>query len=145
MDNRSFDVVIFYFPDFVDQWTCNSNALHMDNRSFDVVIFCFPDFVSAVLMQKKQSRIMKRKTRQGKALEKRTARSFMDVLQEVITLCYKFLSRHVYFLRRVLKRFSSGTVTGKSGIPASSRPNIFEGCCGSTKNFISTALLFSLW
>jgi hypothetical protein len=56
------------------------------NRSFDVVIFCFPDFVSTVLMQKKQSRIMKRKTRQGKALEKRTARSFMDVLQEVSNL-----------------------------------------------------------
>jgi len=35
-----------------------------------------------VLMQKKQSKIMKRKTRQGKALEKRAARSFMDVLQE---------------------------------------------------------------
>jgi zinc finger HIT domain-containing protein 1 len=35
-------------------------------------------------MQKKQSKIMKRKTRQGKALEKRAARSFMDVLQEVI-------------------------------------------------------------
>jgi zinc finger HIT domain-containing protein 1 len=34
-------------------------------------------------MQKKQSKIMKRKTRQGKALEKRAARSFMDV-QEVI-------------------------------------------------------------
>lgn len=35
-----------------------------------------------VLMQKKQSKIMKRKTRQGKALEKRAARSLMDVLQE---------------------------------------------------------------
>ncbi|XP_066354313.1 SWR1 complex subunit 6-like [Miscanthus floridulus] len=35
-----------------------------------------------VLMQKKQSKIMKRKTRQGKALEKRAARLFMDVLQE---------------------------------------------------------------
>ncbi|KAG0519674.1 hypothetical protein BDA96_08G007400 [Sorghum bicolor] len=35
-----------------------------------------------VLMQKKQSKIMKRKTRQGKALEKKAARSFMGVLQE---------------------------------------------------------------
>jgi hypothetical protein len=58
----------------------------MVNRSFDVVIFCFPHFVSTVLMQKKQSRIMKRKTRQGKALEKRMARLFMDVLQEVSNL-----------------------------------------------------------
>ncbi|KAG0519691.1 hypothetical protein BDA96_08G008600 [Sorghum bicolor] len=33
-------------------------------------------------MQKRQSKIVKRKTSQGKALEKRAARSFMDVLQE---------------------------------------------------------------
>ncbi|CAD6269136.1 unnamed protein product [Miscanthus lutarioriparius] len=33
----------------------------------------------------------------------------------------------------------------KSGIPASSCPNIFEGYCGSTEYFISTALPLSLW
>ena len=118
----------------------------MDNRSFDVVIFCFPDFVSTVLMQKKQSRIMKRKTRQGKALEKKAARSFMDVLQEVSNLVLLSLFLAIFILLVVyLKDFYSGSVTGKSGIPASSCPNIFEGCCGSTKHFISTALLFSLW
>ncbi|CAD6270832.1 unnamed protein product, partial [Miscanthus lutarioriparius] len=43
-------------------------------------------------------------------------------------------------------RIIHGCLTrSKSGIPASSCPNIFEGCCGSTKHFISTALLFSLW
>jgi len=78
----------------------------------------------------------------------------------------KFVSCHFYFVSSVLERFLlwicdrlamfillvvylkdfySGSVTGKSGIPASSCPNIFEGCCGSTKHFISTALLFSLW
>ncbi|TVU51551.1 hypothetical protein EJB05_02986 [Eragrostis curvula] len=38
--------------------------------------------VRFVLMQKKQSKNMKRKTRQGKAMEKRAARSFMYVLHE---------------------------------------------------------------
>jgi hypothetical protein len=49
---------------------------------------------------------MKRKTRQGKALEKRVARSFMDVLQEVINLVLSVSFLHIYFLRKVLKRFS---------------------------------------
>jgi len=88
---------------------------------------------------------MKRKTRQGKALEKRAARSFMDVLQEV-TLSYKFVSCHVYILIvGYLKDFYSGTVTGKSRIPASSCPNIFEGYSGSTEHLISAPLLLSLW
>jgi hypothetical protein len=53
----------------------------------DVSHLLFSAFLSTVLMQKKQSKIMKRKTRQGKALEKRAARSFMDVLQEVSRSC----------------------------------------------------------
>jgi hypothetical protein len=65
----------------------NSNALPTNNLSSMMdVIFFFSDFLSTVLMQKKQSKIMKRKTRQGKALEKKSSRSFMDVLQEVSNL-----------------------------------------------------------
>ncbi|CAD6258787.1 unnamed protein product [Miscanthus lutarioriparius] len=62
-------------------------ALESDNAGVEVVELNDDEYGSTdeedlVLMQKKQSRIMKRKTRQGKSLEKRTARSFMDVLQE---------------------------------------------------------------
>ncbi|KAG2543150.1 hypothetical protein PVAP13_9NG720900 [Panicum virgatum] len=62
-------------------------ALESDNAGVEVVDLNDGEYGSTdeedpVLMQKKQSKIMKRKTRQGKALEKRAARSFMDVLQE---------------------------------------------------------------
>ncbi|CAD6269086.1 unnamed protein product [Miscanthus lutarioriparius] len=66
-------------------------ALESDNAGVEVVDLNDDEYGSTdeedpVLMQKKQSKIMKRKTRQGKALEKRAARSFMDVLQEVSSL-----------------------------------------------------------
>jgi hypothetical protein len=48
-----------------------------------VIFFSLVICLYTVLMQRKQSKNMKRKTRQGKALEKKAARSFMDVLQEV--------------------------------------------------------------
>ncbi|KAL6597519.1 hypothetical protein ACP70R_046959 [Stipagrostis hirtigluma subsp. patula] len=39
-----------------------------------------------------------------------------------------------------------GCVTrSKFGVPASSCPNIFEGCCGPTEHIIPTPLLLSLW
>jgi len=64
-------------------------------------------------MQKKQSKIMKRKTRQGKALEKKAARSFMDVLQEVSNLVLLSLFLAIFILLVVyLKDFYSGSVTG---------------------------------
>jgi len=58
-------------------------AYSIELKFDDVSHLLFLNFVSTVLMQKKQSKIMKRKTRQGKALEKKTAGSFMDDLQEV--------------------------------------------------------------
>ena len=64
-----------------------STGLPTELKFDDVSHLLFLNFISTVLMQKKQSKIMKRKTRQGgKALEKRAARSFMDVLQEVSNL-----------------------------------------------------------
>ncbi|KAE8809888.1 SWR1 complex subunit 6 [Hordeum vulgare] len=63
------------------------DALESDNAGAEVVDLNDDEYGSTdeedhVLMQKKQSKNMKRKTRQGKALEKRAVRSFMDVLQE---------------------------------------------------------------
>ncbi|TVU27500.1 hypothetical protein EJB05_02988, partial [Eragrostis curvula] len=64
-------------------------ALESDNAGVEVVTLTMMSMVPrmrkipVILMQKKQSKNMKRKTRQGKAMEKRAARSFMDVLHEV--------------------------------------------------------------
>ena len=123
-----------------------SNVVPTDNLSSMMdVIFCFLISYLQFSCRRSSPRLWNARQVKGKSLEKRAARSFMDVLQEV-TLSYKFVSCHVYILIvGYLKDFYSGTVTGKSRIPASSCPNIFEGWCGSTKHFISTALLFSLW
>ncbi|TVU27415.1 hypothetical protein EJB05_30024 [Eragrostis curvula] len=96
-------------------------ALESDNAGVEVVDLNDDEYGSTdeedpVLMQKKQSKNMKRKTRQGKAMEKRAARSFMYVLHEV----------------------------GKPGVTSSSCSNIFEGCSGATKHFIPVPLLLSL-
>ncbi|GJN07191.1 hypothetical protein PR202_ga24999 [Eleusine coracana subsp. coracana] len=64
-------------------------ALESDNAGVEAVVdlnddeYGSTDEEDLVLMQKKQSKNMKRKTRQGKAMEKKAARSFMDVLHDV--------------------------------------------------------------
>ncbi|XP_066356480.1 SWR1 complex subunit 6-like isoform X1 [Miscanthus floridulus] len=64
-------------------------ALESDNAGVEVVDLNDDEYGSTdeedpVLMQKKQSKIIKRKTRQGQALEKRAARSFMDVTRRLL-------------------------------------------------------------
>ncbi|TVU05816.1 hypothetical protein EJB05_49000, partial [Eragrostis curvula] len=76
------DQVVFFFYEgsaIVLDCGCLCFLERQCSNSSSHLVFYLP---SAVLMQKKQSTNMKRKTRQGKALKKRAARSFMDVLHE---------------------------------------------------------------
>ncbi|XP_066340697.1 SWR1 complex subunit 6-like [Miscanthus floridulus] len=101
-------------------------ALESDNAGVEVVDLNDDEYGSTdeedpVLMQKKQSRIMKRKTRQGKSLEKRTARSFMDVLQEANL---ESLPPHVpTYLRAAV------------GPPSTSSRRHYCSVCGSSANY----------
>ena len=127
-------------------------------------IFCFPLYSSHA-----------KKTVQDYETQDKARESFGEKGGKIIHGCLtgskqpcaiKFVSCHFYFVSSVLERFLlwicdrlamfillvvylkdfySGSVTGKSGIPAFSCSDIFEGSCGSTKHIISTALLFSLW
>lgn len=72
-------------------------------------------------MQKKQSKNMKRKTRQGKALEKKATRSFMDVLQEANL---ESLPPHVpTYLKAAV------------GPPSTSSRRHYCSVCGSSANY----------
>ncbi|BAF12098.1 Os03g0367800, partial [Oryza sativa Japonica Group] len=102
-------------------------ALESDNAGPEVVDLNDDDeYGSAdeedhVLMQRKQSKNMKRKTRQGKALEKKAARSFMDVLQEANL---ESLPPHV-------PTYSRAAV----GPPSTSSRRHYCSVCGSTANY----------
>uniref|UniRef100_A0A0E0KE42 HIT-type domain-containing protein n=1 Tax=Oryza punctata TaxID=4537 RepID=A0A0E0KE42_ORYPU len=102
-------------------------ALESDNAGPEVVDLNDDDeYGSAdeedhVLMQRKQSKNMKRKTRQGKALEKKAARSFMDVLQEANL---ESLPSHV-------PTYSRAAV----GPPSTSSRRHYCSVCGSTANY----------
>lgn len=101
-------------------------ALESDNAGVQVVDLNDDEYGSTdeedhVLMQKKQSKNMKRKTRQGKALEKRAARSFMDVLQEANL---ESLPPHVpTYLRAAV------------GPPSTSSRRHYCSVCGSSANY----------
>ncbi|KAM0896452.1 hypothetical protein ACQ4PT_023193 [Festuca glaucescens] len=102
------------------------DALESDNAGAEVVDLNDDEYGSTdeedhVLMQKKQSKNMKRKTRQGKALEKRAVRSFMDVLQEANL---ESLPSHVpTYLRAAV------------GPPSTSSRRHYCSVCGSSANY----------
>uniref|UniRef100_A0ACD5Y3V2 Uncharacterized protein n=1 Tax=Avena sativa TaxID=4498 RepID=A0ACD5Y3V2_AVESA len=102
------------------------DALESDNAGAEVVDLNDDEYGSTdeedhVLMQKKQSKNMKRKTRQGKALEKRAVRSFMDVLQEANL---ESLPPHVpTYLKAAV------------GPPSTSSRRHYCSVCGSSSNY----------
>ncbi|XP_037440535.1 SWR1 complex subunit 6-like [Triticum dicoccoides] len=102
------------------------DALESDNAGVEVVDLNDDEYGSTdeedhVLMQKKQSKNMKRKTRRGKALEKRAVRSFMDVLQEANL---EALPPHVpTYLRAAV------------GPPSTSSRRHYCSVCGNSSNY----------
>ncbi|MQM08109.1 hypothetical protein Taro_040958 [Colocasia esculenta] len=120
-------------------------ALENDNGGVEVVEINSDDDASLdgddqAYIQRRQSKTMKRKTRQAKALEsaKKAPRTFLELLHDVGVI-FQFSLPHESNLSDLC------LCAGKLGSPASTCAILLQSCRGAVEHKCAQALLHCLW